>query len=369
MQDEKILVALSGGVDSSVACALLKDQRYDVAGAFIRTWSAPWIPCTWRSERLDAMRVAAHLGIPFYTVDLSREYESDVVEYLVREYGAGRTPNPDVMCNAHIKFGAFLTWARSHGFEKIATGHYAQIRAEANDTYSPLYQLFAGADPLKDQSYFLHTLTQDQLGATLFPVGKYHKREVRELAVRYGLPTANKKDSQGVCFLGQVDMADFLAHHLEVSPGPLLDTSGRVIGVHDGALLYTLGQRHGFRVRHESANEPPLFVVAKDVATNTLTVAPRFERTTLVREVSLEQVNLIGVTESEILGRANLLARFRYRQSLVPISLTRGDVDMLTVRFEDPQSYVPPGQSLVLYESDQCLGGGVIASTSPQERV
>ncbi len=359
---QKVLVALSGGVDSSVSAALLKERGYEVSGAFIKTWTAPWLPCTWPKERLDAMRVAAHLRIPFYTVDLSKEYEHDVVNRFVAEYAAGRTPNPDVLCNSYIKFGGFLDWARARGFPMIATGHYAQVRHTPKED-GDVYALFAGNDTDKDQSYFLWMLTQDQLASTLFPVGEYEKPGVRALATQYGLPTAEKKDSQGICFLGQVDMADFLAHYIDTKKGAVLDQTGRVVGEHDGALLYTLGERHGFRVVHTSADEPPRYVVAKDIEANTITVAPRNETTHAVQGVTLAETNWIGVAPELLSQRTGLSARFRYRQPLIPVTVPAASGDGAQVVFSKPQQYVAEGQSLVLYEGTQCLGGGVIVRT------
>ncbi len=400
----RIVVALSGGVDSSVAAALLKEAGYDVSGAFIVPWSPSWLPCTWREERRDAMRVAAHLRIPFHTVDLSHEYERDVVQTFVAEYRAGRTPNPDVLCNQHVKFGAFLAWALGNGFDAMATGHYARRERKeesgkrkegdngretiemtgrdhgddgaaddgqgtvdygtiAPSSFSP-FRLLAGVDTSKDQSYFLWTLSQRELSHTLFPVGGYTKPEVRALAARFELPTAAKKDSQGVCFLGAVDMADFLAHYLPLVPGTVLDTAGVPIGTHRGTLLYTLGQRHGFVVHQASPADAPYYVVSKDVDRNTLTVAhrmPAAQRATGVHALSLTSVRWVA---DEPVAGASYQARYRYRQPLVPVVVTRGAPDVV-VRFLAPQQYVACGQSLVLYNGSVCLGGGIIEATDP----
>lgn len=378
----KVLVALSGGVDSSVSVALLKEQGYDVEGAFIVTWTAPWLPCTWREERLDAMRVAATLGIRFHTIDLSKEYEQDVVQYMVREYRAGRTPNPDVMCNKHIKFGAFFEWAMGQGYDHVATGHYARVERCQVPAYSlqesgtisdvggatchlqaETCKLLCGRDTQKDQSYFLYTLTQRHLAHTLFPVGEYEKTQVRAMAKKFGLPTAQKKDSQGVCFLGQIDMKDFLQHYLPKTPGDVLDSAGTLIGRHDGATFYTLGQRHGFEVTAQSPNTEPLYVVAKDVTRNTITVAPRVDDTSkrVAQSVYLTDINWINrVPESCQLSAVSLQGRFRYRQPLVPMTIDTEETGNIRVTFGEPQAYVPTGQSLVLYDGDECLGGGVI---------
>ncbi len=370
IQSARVLVGMSGGVDSSVSAALLKEQGYAVEGAFIVPWSPSWLPCTWRDERLDALRVAESLHIPFHTVDLSLEYERDVVQYMVQEYQAGRTPNPDVMCNKHVKFGAFFDWAIDHGFEYVATGHYARVSSDSIlDTHdSPLvtrYSLLAGVDTNKDQSYFLWTLTQHHLGHTLFPVGEYKKSYVRARAETYGLPTARKKDSQGICFLGQVDMKEFLYHYIPSQQGDVLDKNGVVIGRHDGAAFITLGQRHGFTVAHTGSSDPPLYVVSKNIQSNTITVAPRNDSETAVsndakRHVHLTDLNWMSGTEASDVSNYRCLARFRYRQSLVPVTVARAQGDSAEITFDTPQEYVALGQSLVLYEGSVCLGGGII---------
>jgi tRNA-uridine 2-sulfurtransferase len=364
-RSERVLVAMSGGVDSSVSAALLIEQGYDVEGAFIVTWQAPWLPCTWREERRDAMRVAARLGIPLHTIDLSKEYERDVVDYLVREYKSGRTPNPDVMCNKHIKFGAFLTQAIERGFDKIATGHYARVEIEEGEGGTLRYLLYTGTDRMKDQSYFLWTLGQEELSRTLFPVGGHEKKDVRELARQYGLSTADKKDSQGVCFLGKVDMKEFLSHYIQAEPGDVFDIDGRVVGKHDGAVFYTIGQRHGFSVQARDPFAEPLYVVAKDMEHNALVVASA-EPTDLAIAPSATAIELSGV--HWVAGEAPLriqtdmpiCARLRYRQPLFPVIITEITNTHATVTPEAPQRFAPAGQSMVLYMGETCLGGGII---------
>ncbi|MEK7118469.1 MAG: tRNA 2-thiouridine(34) synthase MnmA, partial [Patescibacteria group bacterium] len=237
----KVFVGLSGGVDSSVSAALLKEQGYDVVGVFIKVWQADFLPCTWREERRDAMRAAAHLNIPFLTLDLEKEYKKEVVDYMIREYGAGRIPNPDVMCNKHVKFGAFLDFAKKHGADFIATGHYSRVVSRQESVGSRKFVLLKGADKEKDQSYFLWTLTQAQLAHTLFPVGHLKKSQVRLLARKFGLSNAEKKDSQGLCFIGAIDMAKFLKQYLHTEKGDVRNENGDIVGTHDGALLYTIG--------------------------------------------------------------------------------------------------------------------------------
>ncbi len=354
---KKVFVGMSGGVDSSVSAALLKEAGFDVTGVFIKTWHPDFIECSWREDRQDAMRVCAELGIPFETLDLEEEYKRNVADYMIAEYAGGRTPNPDVMCNKHVKFGAFFKAARARGADMIATGHYARIQE------TPQYQLLRGVDLQKDQSYFLWTLTPDILEHTLFPVGDMTKAEVRECARRFGLPVAEKKDSQGVCFLGHVDMKEFLKRFITVTPGDVLDEDENVIGRHGGALLYTLGERRGFTVTKKSPTDGPWYVVAKDLAKNTVTVSQRESVPTIVqtRRIKLHSVNWIGAPAA--LGQT-LECRFRYRQPLMPCVVEMRD-GAISVVFESPKDFVSPGQSLVLYDNERCLGGGIIESTSP----
>jgi tRNA-specific 2-thiouridylase len=356
---KKVLVALSGGVDSSVSAALLQKEGYDVEGAFIKTWTVPWLPCTWREERQDAMRVASTLHIPFHTVDLSKEYERNVVEYLIGEYRQGRTPNPDVMCNKHIKFGGFFDFAMREGFDFVATGHYARIESVTQNIEgrTPYFQLLAGKDSNKDQTYFLWTLTQKHLAHTLFPVGEFEKPHVRLLAEEYNLTTAQKKDSQGICFLGKVNMKEFLSHYIETVQGDVLDTERNVVGSHDGAVFFTLGQRHGFTPFHTSPDSTPLYVVGKDVTANTITVAPESSGDGVgeSKYLLLKEVNWISEKSEE-----ECMARLRYRQKLFPVKVQKTSTTSLTLTLEKAQPYVQKGQSVVMYKNDICLGGGIL---------
>lgn len=346
---QKVYVGMSGGVDSSTAAVLLVEQGYDVTGVFIRVWQPDWLPCTWRRERQDAIRVAAQLGIPFKTLDLSEEYKKEVVDYMISEYKIGRTPNPDVMCNKYIKFGGFFDWAMSEGADYVATGHYSQVKKKNEDV-----RLYAGADKNKDQSYFLWTITQKQLSKTLFPVGGMQKDEVRKTAERFGLATAGKKDSQGLCFIGKVNMREFLKHYIDSKSGDVLNLKGDVIGVHDGVVFYTIGQRHGFDIKTKSKDEPPKYIVSKDLETNTITVVSDYkEKQNLgVSKVIINNTNWvdeipIGVCEG----------RIRYRQPLQECSIG-GEV----ITFAEPQHGVAIGQSVVLYKGGECLGGGIVES-------
>lgn len=342
---------MSGGVDSSVSAALLKQQGYDVTGVFIKVWQPEWLAdtsvCTWREDRLDAMRVAAQLDIPFITLNLEKEYKEEVVDYMIREYKAGRTPNPDVMCNRFVKFGGFYSWAMKHGADFVATGHYAQVKDG---------QLVMGDDQNKDQTYFLWTLTKQQLEHVLFPVGNIEKPEVRKLAKKFGLATAEKKDSQGLCFIGKIDIKEFLSHYMQEKRGDVLDEEGRVIGFHDGAFFYTIGERHGFTITEKTPNDEPYYVVAKDVEKNTLTVSFK-EKREGGKEIRLENVNWIG--EVPQAGK-KYMARSRYREQLQEVSILTKNNEFF-VTFATPQYTLSPGQSLVVYLGKVCLGGGIIS--------
>lgn len=348
---------MSGGVDSSVSAAFLKERGYDVTGVFIKTWHPPFLECTWKQERQDAMNVCAHLGIPFKTFDLENEYKKEVVDYMISEYASGRTPNPDVLCNEKIKFGAFFEKALQEGAEYIATGHYARVEQRGAGT-----RMLAGVDANKDQSYFLWRVPQDVLAHTLFPVGALEKHDVRAYANRFGLSVAEKKDSQGVCFLGQVDMKEFLKKFITTSPGVVLNESGESIGTHDGALLYTLGERHGFTITKKTPADTPVYIVAKDVVRNTLTVSSRESMHTVFgsRDIGIEQVHWISDRPS---GDKKYTARFRYRQPLQTCSVRFSEEETRVV-FDETQHAIARGQSLVVYDGDVCLGGGVVCSVA-----
>jgi len=344
---QKVFVGISGGVDSAVSAALLKDQGYDVVGVFIKIWSPEWLGCTSREDRLDAMRVAAHLSIPFREIDLTKEYKKEVVDYMIREYKIGRTPNPDVFCNKYIKFGVFFDWALREGAEYVATGHYARIKKEGD-----VFQMLAGKDQGKDQSYFLWTLGQKQLSKTFFPVGDLEKLEVRKLAKKYKLPNAQRKDSQGLCFVGPIDVKDFLAQYASQKSGDVLDGSGNVIGNHPGALFFTIGERHGFTITEKTPNDEPYFVVAKDMEKNTIVVGHKKDSISgMKKEFALESVNWISGTP--IKGE-KYTARVRHLGVRAPCIF-----DSDKIIFTDPV-LAASGQSLVLYDGDECLGGGIV---------
>jgi tRNA-specific 2-thiouridylase len=350
-----VFVGLSGGVDSSVAAARLVDQGYRVVGVFIKVWEPEFLKCDAEKDRLDAMRVAAHLGIPFMTLDAAEDYKKEVGEYFVGEYLKGRTPNPDVMCNRHVKFGAFWRFAQKYGADFIATGHYAQIEKIPSLTFGDQsYKLLRGKDPKKDQSYFLWTLTPADLAHILFPVGDSTKEDIRIEAVKRKLPTAAKKDSQGICFLGHVDVKEFLSHFASVEPGKVVDESGSEIGRHDGALVYTLGQRHGFTVFGEAGREAH-FVVAKDMERNTITVDTKPPMILGGSDIVLKQVNVL---EKEL--PADVEAQTRYRQFpfLARIVSTEDGSILMSPQQDIERPAI--GQSVVFYRGDECLGGGVV---------
>jgi len=367
---------MSGGIDSSVSATLLKQAGFEVIGVFIRVWEPSGFVCTWRQERREARRVAAHLDIPLITLDLSKEYKKKVVDYFISEYQAGRTPNPDVMCNKHIKFGVFYDWAMTHGADFVATGHYAQT-LEAKPLGTSRFRLQVSADNNKDQTYFLWNIKHEQLAKILFPIGDKTKTEVRKLAKKFGLPNAEKKDSQGLCFIGKIDFKDFLKRELRPKKGRLnlplgkvLNEAGKIIGQHDGAIFFTLGERRGFEIFSHQPNDKPYYIIAKDINKNTLTVSQMFDiqSRTLYKTVDIEQTNWLGELpdgglEVKPLGtsRFNLQARVRYRQPLQKCQLAKIDPikKTATIIFDEPQLAVS-GQSLVLYDKDICLGGGVI---------
>lgn len=345
MAQGRVFVGMSGGVDSSVAAALLKEGDFEVTGVHIKMWSDPEIPCNFKEDRYDAMRAAAHLGIPFKTWDLTVEYKRAVVEYMIAEYRAGRTPNPDVMCNREIKFGVFLQRGLEQGADFIATGHYARRLKD---------KLLKGVDENKDQSYFLWTLAQKQLQHCMFPIGEYTKPEVRLMAKKLGLPNADKPDSQGICFIGEIDMVEFLKKYIPVRHGSVVTTSGKIVGEHEGLSFYTIGQRHGIEI----GGGIPYYVAEKNPKTNTLMVAEGpYNEKLFSRELIVTGVNWISCEESKL--PLKCMARIRYRQPLQKCTVRKMKHN-LSVDFDEPQRAVTPGQSIVFYSGDEMLGGGVI---------
>jgi tRNA-specific 2-thiouridylase len=359
---KKVYLGLSGGVDSSVSAALLKKAGFDVVGVFIKVWQPDFVECTWKEDRLDAMRVCAKLKIPFITLDLGKEYKRDVADYMINEYKAGRTPNPDVMCNKYVKFGAFFDWAMKKGADFVATGHYTRIVQQGQSLISDIKDcpccLLAGKDKNKDQSYFLWTLTQRQLSKTLFPVGDIEKPEVRKIAKKLDLSTSDKKDSQGICFLGKFDMKDFLAHYIKERSGKVLNEKGEEIGSHKGVLSLTIGQRHGFEITKKTPDDKPYYIISKDIKKNTITVSQDKELTT-PKESKIIKLKNINWTVSEPDLSKKYQARIRYRQSLEKCIIKKTGSNYSLI-FDNPQKSVSSGQSAVIYDKDICLGGGII---------
>lgn len=340
---ETVFVGLSGGVDSAVSAYLLKKQGYRVVGAFIQGWEPDFLPCTGVRDRLEAMRVAAHLGIPFVTYNLEEEYKRDVVDYFVEEYRLGKTPNPDVMCNRVIKFGAFWDKIKLDGADFLATGHYAQVEKKEGD-----FSLTVSRDTNKDQTYFLWTLQQADLAHTLFPIGNLLKDDVRRLALDANLPNARRADSQGLCFLGHVDMRAFLKRYIPSTTGVVRDTKGKEIGTHDGAWFYTIGQRHGF----DAQSAERRYVIAKNIEKNELTVADVPPKDELKKTYQLERISAV----SGAIENGTYMARYRYRQAPMPVTYMNGSVSF------DTSQYIAEGQSLVLYDMHlkKVIGGGTI---------
>lgn len=342
---KNVFVGLSGGVDSALSAYLLKKAGYNVTGVFLKVWEPDFLPCTSGQDRLDAMRVAAHLSIPFLTYDLEEEYKQTVVDYFVGEYKEGRTPNPDVMCNRQIKFGSFWEQARADGADAIATGHYAKIKhIQETNTWA----LFPGVDTAKDQSYFLWTLTQGDLEHVFFPIGAFHKNEVRTLAKKVSLPNASKKDSQGLCFLGHVDMHEFLMHYIPVRRGLVKTPDGVAVGEHDGVQFYTIDQRIPLQTSEK------MYVVEKNIEENTLIVSNAIDRDTK-GSVAYDLVSTNWIREEPRSGE-RYLAQIRYHADMLPITISGA-----RVCFEKPV-LIAPGQSLVLFDSTsgECIGGGII---------
>ena len=367
---KRVVIGLSGGVDSSVSAWLLKQQGYEVVGLFMKNWEDDDDSeyCSTRQDWLDAASVADVVGIDIEAVNFAAEYKDRVFSEFLREYSAGRTPNPDVLCNAEIKFKAFLDHAMALGADHIATGHYARVRRVESGPDAGQYQLLKALDASKDQSYFLHRLNQAQLAKTLFPLGEIPKTRVREIARDIGLPNAAKKDSTGICFIGERPFRAFLNQYLPTRPGPILTDDGKLVGEHVGLSFYTLGQRKGLGVggvkgrQTADGTADAWYVARKDLATNTLYVVQGHDHPWLLAP------GLVAADASWVAGKAppagSFGAKTRYRQSDAPCTLARADANEFELGFEDMQWAVTPGQSAVLYDGDVCLGGGIIHATA-----
>ena len=371
MTKQRIVVGLSGGVDSAVTAYLLKQQGHEVVGIFMKNWEDDDDSeyCSSNVDFVDAAAVADVLGIEIEHVNFAAEYRDRVFAEFLREYQAGRTPNPDVLCNAEIKFKAFLDHAMRLGADRIATGHYARVRTRAEDGQ---VELLKGVDPAKDQSYFLHRLTQAQLRRALFPVGELLKTEVRRIAAEIGLPNARKKDSTGICFIGERPFREFLNRYLASKPGPIKDEKGRTIGRHMGLSFYTLGQRQGLGIggiRDKGAprgggDHAPWFVARKDMATNTLYAVQGHDHPWLLSQtLQADQLSwCAGHPPMAAISSAGFTAKTRYRQADAPCTPSLRADGTLQLDFAESQWAVTPGQSAVLYDGEVCLGGGIITA-------
>ncbi len=352
-----VVVGMSGGVDSSVAAYLLKRQGYKVIGVFMKNWEEDDTDdyCSAAEDMADAKAVADKLGVAFKTINFSAEYWDRVFEYFLDEYRSGRTPNPDIMCNKEIKFKAFLDYAKILGAKYIATGHYVRV-----DRSSGQSLMLRGVDSNKDQSYFLYTLNQDQLNHSLFPVGELEKPEVRRIAEQQGFTTANKKDSTGICFIGERKFKDFLEKFIPAQPGDIEDPEGNVMGTHSGLMYHTLGQRKGIGIGGLSnASDEPWYVVKKDIERNVLIIAQGHDHP-LMQSVGLIASQWHWTTPELIQEKFRCTGKSRYRQEDFNCLVERVDENNWKVSFDEQQRAVTPGQSIVLYDQDKCLGGGII---------
>lgn len=355
----RVVVGMSGGVDSSVTALLLKQQGYDVVGIFMKNWDDTDENgfCTATEDYKDVALVANQIGIPYYTVNFEKQYWDKVFTYFLDEYKKGRTPNPDVMCNKEIKFKAFLDYAMDLGADYVATGHYARIRRDEDGTA----HLVRGIDSNKDQTYFLNQLSQEQLSKAMFPLGEMEKSEVRKIAEEAYLATAKKKDSTGICFIGERDFKDFLMNYLPAQPGNMETLDGEVLKQHDGLMYYTIGQRKGLGIGGgANHNNDPWFVIGKDLDRNVLLVGQGYEHDHLYA-THLDASDFAFTLNEEYPQEFKCSAKFRYRTKDVPVTVQLSDDrQSATIIFDEPARAITPGQAIVLYDGEECLGGGTI---------
>jgi tRNA-specific 2-thiouridylase len=354
----RVVVGMSGGVDSSVTALLLKEQGYDVIGIFMKNWDDTDENgvCTATEDYKDVAKVADQIGIPYYSVNFEKEYWDRVFEYFLSEYRLGRTPNPDVMCNKEIKFKAFLDYALELGADYVATGHYAQVEKDEQG----IVHMLRGVDNNKDQTYFLSQLSQAQLARTMFPLGGMEKSEVRAIAERAGLATAKKKDSTGICFIGEKNFKQFLSNYLPAKKGNMVTEDGEIKGQHDGLMYYTIGQRQGLGIGGGGQSSEPWFVIGKDLASNTLYVGQGFHHDKLYA-THLDASEIHFTVDTPMPQEFDCTAKFRYRQEDVPVHVClSADGTKATVTFAEPARAVTPGQAVVFYKGMECLGGGLI---------
>nr|WP_282432395.1 tRNA 2-thiouridine(34) synthase MnmA [Metalysinibacillus jejuensis] len=349
----RVVIGMSGGVDSSVAALLLKQQGYEVIGIFMKNWDDTDESgvCTATEDYEDVIKVCNQIGIPYYAVNFEKQYWDKVFTYFLEEYKAGRTPNPDVMCNKEIKFKAFLAHAKSLGADYVATGHYARVRHDETGS-----TMLRGVDNNKDQTYFLNQLSQAQLEHVLFPIGEMEKKEVRKIAEAAGLATAKKKDSTGICFIGERNFKEFLSNYLPAQPGNMETMEGEIKGQHDGLMYYTLGQRHGLGI---GGDGEPWFVLGKDLERNVLLVGQGFHHDA-VYSTSLIATQMNFTTPKQIPQQFACTAKFRYRQEDSPVTVKLLENNRAEITFEAPVRAITPGQAVVLYDGEVCLGGGTI---------
>ncbi len=353
---KKVYVGVSGGVDSSVALAILKNQGFDVVGVFLKVWSPDFLPCNWKEERRSAMRVCSKLSVPFKTLDCEKEYKEKIVDYMLSSYQNGQTPNPDVFCNKYIKFGVFLDKAISDGADFVATGHYSIKKQKADGSFG----LFKALDKNKDQSYFLSSINQKQLSKILLPIGNLEKPEVREIAKKLNLPTFDKKDSQGLCFIGKVDMKDFLKHYIKEKTGDILDTTGKKIGEHSGIFFYTIGERIAVSDFNENHNDKPrFFVVSKNLEKNTLTVSSK--NTDQSGDINFKDIiyikNIQEITKIELNKDLDIYIRYRGEKNKGKI-IKEGE--NIFVKLQKPEFAISSGQIIAFYQDDECFGSAEI---------